>query len=135
MIHVTLTEAEVRAAVLTAAERQIENLWKRRQHAYGAEDGIGWQMHIEGCLGELAVAKWKNRYWNGSLGDLKAADVGRLQVRATTHDTGRLALHPKDSDGDAFILVTGQPPTLTLRGWCWGLNIFPGVNAGDFQGS
>jgi hypothetical protein len=74
-------------------------------------------LDIEGAAGEMAVAKLANIYWNGNMGNLKAADVGRLQVRTRSRDYYDLILHPTDPDDSAFILVVGKAPRFRIVGW------------------
>ena len=118
-IRVTLTWHEFFRAAQTGVTRQIQNLAKGRQDFNGAPEERGWQFHIEGACGECAVARALNQYWSGNLGDLKADDVGALQVRTRRlHDYG-LILHKKDPDDRIFVLVTGVAPELWVRGWLY----------------
>jgi hypothetical protein len=117
--RVRLTQDELEIAAIIAIKRSCQDIFLNRKDAYGAKREEGWQLSIEGTAGEMAVAKWCNRYWNGNLGDLKADDVGRLQVRTGWRDDSRLILHPSDRDDRAFILVTGLAPIFVLRGWIW----------------
>jgi hypothetical protein len=119
-IDVTLTWHEVQLAADVAVRRQVQNLARARQHKHGASDRRSWQMHVEGCIGEIAVAKGLGLYWSGALGNLEADDVGPLQVRTTAYPTGRLVLHKDDDPAKAFILVTGEAPQLRLAGWMFG---------------
>lgn len=117
----TPTELEIAAAI--GCKRQVENLFKYRKDAYGAGDRMldrGWEDHIQGAAGEMAVAKWAGRYWSGNLGDLKADDVGGAQVRTRSRHDYELIIHPDDHDDRAFILVTGRAPRFVLRGWIMG---------------
>lgn len=117
---VALTEDEVRFAALVGMGRQVQNLFLGRRDAHGADKDRGWQIHIEGAAAEMAFAKFRNRFWSGNLGNLRAADVGEVQVRSTGHAGGSLILHDSDPDDDAFVLVTGRCPAFVVRGWLWG---------------
>jgi len=121
---VHLTYYEVWLAASVGVSRQLQNIRVQRTGRYGADNDTtsAWQHHIEGCLGELATAKAYGLYWSGSVGDLRAADAGPLQVRATRYRNGRLIVHPApaDSPDHAFVLVVGTPLRLTLAGWVWG---------------
>jgi len=118
IIKITLTEFEMELAALVGTRRQIQNIFGGRKDAYGADYEDGWTSHIEGAAGEIAVAKWGDKFWNGNIGDLKADDVGSWQVRTTTWQNGCLILHPdKDADDKVFFLATGLAPTFFLRGW------------------
>jgi hypothetical protein len=121
VIKVSLLPHELHIASMIAVMRQIMNLEDGRRDAYGAKnDASGWGLHIQGACGEMAVAKTLNRYWNGALGDLKASDVGRYQVRTRTSHSYDLIVHPSDPDDSAFILVTGVPPHFQVHGWMLG---------------
>jgi hypothetical protein len=119
-IRVDLTPVELELAAFIASKRQTENLFKRRPDAHGAPREGGWQLHVEGAAGELAVAKWADKFWSGNLGDLDADDVGRIQVRTRSRHDYDLIIHPSDPDNRAFVLVTGLAPHFVLRGWIWG---------------
>lgn len=117
---VELTTAEMILAGSVGVIRQSTNLSDGREDAHGAARDNGWQLHIDGALGELAVAKFLNLFWSGQLGNLRADDVGSLQVRTTTHDAGRLLIHKTDPDDKVFVLVVGYAPSLRLAGWILG---------------
>lgn len=116
-IRIHLTAAELNLAARMGCMRQISNLYKDRQDAYGCPLTVGWQVHIEGCAGELAVAKHLNLFWNGNFENLKADDVGHFQVRTADSHGKRLILHDKDPDERPFILVTGMAPNFLIQGW------------------
>ena len=113
---IILTWPEAVQAAQVGCMRQIQNLKNGLYDRYGAEAYDGWTFHVEGACGEIVVAKFFDRYWSGSIGDLKAADVGPLQVR-TTKPGGDLRLHKRDEDDKAFILVTGRCPNYEIVGW------------------
>jgi hypothetical protein len=68
----------------------------------------------------MALAKLLNVFWSGAIGDLRAKDAGRLQVRSTSRSDGCLILHDKDPDDDVFVLAIGFSPTFKFRGWITG---------------
>lgn len=115
MARVELTLAETLLAAYAGAMRQVENLKKDRTPYHGAGDKQDWQLHLEGCLGEMALAKHLNVFWSGK-GGFRAPDVGELEVRTTRHENGRLILHPADSDDATFYLLTGVNGTYDVRG-------------------
>jgi hypothetical protein len=118
--RVTLVESELLHAATTGAIRRISAIRNGRQPVYGSPAGGLWDVDIEGCCGELAVAKWFGVYWNGNMEKLRADDAGNLQVRTTAAHSNRLILHPRDPDDRAFVLVTGVAPTYVLQGWIMG---------------
>jgi hypothetical protein len=122
MVDVTLTWSELTTAAFIAIRRQIQNLANGRPDRFGAPVEDGWTLHIEGAAGEMAVAKAAGRYWCGSLNDLKADDVGLLQVRTRSRHSYELILHPGDPDDRAFVLVTGRAPAFRIHGWIMGVD-------------
>src|SRR3954469_18056690 len=121
---VELTWPEVTHASHVGIMRQISNLRDGRRERHGAEKGEGgpFQRHIIGAIAEKGIAKQRNVYWSGAHGNFKAKDVGKVQVRATEHQNGRLILHDDDKDEDLFIcarviLLPDCIPTVFLPGW------------------
>lgn len=120
MVTVTLTESEMTLAGNVAVQRYAQNLSRGKREMFGAEDRYGFQYMIDGTFGECAVAKWRGKFWNGSVGNLLAKDVGELQVRTTRMDPPVLILHDKDQDDDVFVLVSLSRNTATIHGWVYG---------------
>lgn len=120
-MKVNLTHTEILYASAIGCMRQVQNLKKRRKPAYGSGSNSDWQLHIEGALGECAVAKALGIYWSGAIGDLKAGDVDNIQVRTTAHKNGHLIMHPEDDDGAIFLLVLGANGQYNIAGWILGL--------------
>lgn len=118
-IPVVLAPAEMMQAATVGLIRQLQNLRDQREPAHGAGDEKDWQKHVEGALGEFALAKVLDRFPSGAHG-FRARDVGKWQVRTTRHPDGRLILHHSDADDDRFVLVTGVNGDYVLRGWILG---------------
>ncbi len=119
-VTIVLTEEELVEGGTIGVRRQAENIRRNRPDAYGCKPEVGWQVHVEGALAERSVAKLLGAVWTGNLGDLKASDVGRYQVRSTSHPNGRLIIHDRDADDDVFILITGLNGTYHAHGWIMG---------------
>ncbi len=119
-IEVVLDSYEMRQAAQAGVERHIESVSNGRRDRYGMSDVFGWQHHIEGAMGELAVAKVLDLYWNYGVNVFKGPDVGDLQVRTTHRDTGNLLLHEADSPTARYVLVTGINGHYVVRGWISG---------------
>jgi hypothetical protein len=96
--------------------RQLQNLRDGRKPAYGAGDEMDWQIHIEGSLGEGALAKYHGVY-HGGIGKLRAPDVGVVDVRTAAKHSHRLMIHPPDPDDRVFWFVTGTNGKYQIRGW------------------
>lgn len=120
--EVCLSWMECFDAVVAAAVRRLDALFKNHGNRFGERerDETAWSSEIEGAGGEIAVAKCTGRYWGGA-GTFRGADVlgGGWQVRQTTLATGCLRIYEHDPDHKAFVLVTGQMPLYTVRGWLY----------------
>jgi hypothetical protein len=117
--RVTLTPYEIRIASTIGVERQVESVLKRRKDAFGFE-GLGWSEHIEGAMGELAVAKTLDVHWGGPVNVFKGDDLPGIQVRTRSSHGWQLYVRPGDSDEAIWILVTGRCPDYWVRGWIVG---------------
>lgn len=122
-MQIELNASQMMIANLVASMRQIQNIKENRKDRYTSEQGgkvtNTWQKNAESCMAEMAVAKALGIYWDGNVGNRKAADVGPYQVRHTEHEHGRLILHPPDNSEDVFILVIGENGNYKLAGWLW----------------
>lgn len=113
---VTLASHEVLMAATIGMMRQISAITRSLPERNG-HDGPGWNSHIEGACGELAVAKLLRTHWSGSINTFKVGgDVGSLQVRTRSRSDYELIIRDDDKDEDTFVLVTGQCPTYEVIG-------------------
>tara|TARA_E500000318_G_scaffold3404_1_gene3839 strand:+ start:4581 stop:5060 length:480 start_codon:yes stop_codon:yes gene_type:complete len=115
-IIVELTPFEMCQAGQAGVMRQVENLKLNRKPYYGAGSSNDWQLHIEGCLGEMALAKHLKLYWSGK-GKFRDLDVGDFDVRTSQRDWGDLILHDKDDDEKIFWSVAGKNGKYRINGW------------------
>lgn len=116
----TLTPYELHLAASVGVRRQIEAMSAGRPDRHG-HSGAGWNLHLEGACGELAVAKALGRYWDGSVNTFKkGGDVGAVQVRTRSKHEYELIVRQGDRDSDVFVLVTGVAPSYRVRGWLRG---------------
>jgi hypothetical protein len=106
-------------AAAVEVERRSQNIEHGRSTRYGAPID-SWTPGIEGAIAEMALAKLLNVFWSGAVGDLRARDAGRLQVRSTSRPDGCLILHDEDADDDIFVLAIGVAPTFKFCGWITG---------------
>ena len=130
-VIIELSYQQMTTAAMIGVRRQISAMAKRRQHwgVLPSSETEAFDNHIVGCHGEMAVAKYLDRYWSGAIGDFAAADVGaRIQVRASNHPRANLCLHPPpsaaekrgDKPGDYFICARVLLPAVHLMGWMRG---------------
>lgn len=120
-MKVKLEQWEMQLGAMAAIQRQTENLLLGRRPAHGAGTKNDWQISVEGCLGEMAVAKALGMYWSGK-GIFRGGDVGDYQVRTAGQDHYRLILHPEDPDDAIFFLVTGRNGEYIIKGWIRGVD-------------
>lgn len=112
---IKLTLAEMLLGAQAGCQRQVQNLKNKVQHAYGAGNDDDWQLNIEGALGEMALAKYLGVYWDGK-GQMRAPDVGNVDVRTRSQHYYDLILHPNDPDDRRFYLLTGQNGEYQVHG-------------------
>jgi hypothetical protein len=119
--EVILTKYEMQMAGSVGLSRGIESISAGNKQAHGCS-GDGWGQNIEGAYGELAFAKFINRYWSGSVNTFKdGGDVGDIQVRTRSKHHYDLIVRDGDRDNDIFVLVTGLAPSYLIRGWIKGI--------------
>ena len=113
---VVLAQHEVLMAATVGIMRQISAINRSLRDRNGHE-GAGWNLHVEGACGELAVAKALGVHWSGSVNTFKlGGDVGSFQVRTRSQSDYELIVRDDDRDEDTFILVTGQCPNYEVVG-------------------
>jgi len=119
MIQIKLTYGQIMMAAHVALMRRTSNMLRQIAPKHGASNGEGsWEIDINGCVGELAVARYLNLFWCGSLNDFKARDVGGMvDVRSRTKQHYELILHPDDPDDVPFVLAWVNLPYVELSGW------------------
>ena len=111
-----LSPAEIQAAAYVGLSRQVQNVVNGRIRAYGQKSDLSWERHIEGALGEAALAKYLNLYWSGLEG-MRSPDVGRsIEVRVTTNHSYNLYVRPHN-EGLYYFLLTGCNGDYYIRGW------------------
>lgn len=120
MIEIELTDDEMQVAVWVGAMRRVGAIRKGLQYRNGPPQypGQEWAIDIVGAAGELACAKYLGLYWHGLSPLARGCDVaGNVDVRSSLRDDAPLIVRDRDADDRPFVLVTGRPPLLTLRGW------------------
>lgn len=119
MADVALTPTEIMQGALIGVMRQVQNLKAGLKDAHGAGLDSGWQLHIEGAMGEMALAKYLNCYYGGT-GKMRASDVCKFDVRTSSKHFYNLIVHEKDPDDRVFWLLTGCNGVYVVRGWIKG---------------
>lgn len=115
MIEVKLTPAQMLIAAQVGVQRQVQNLARGNKDAHGASTEVGWQINIEGAMGEYALSKYLDKFWDGK-GEWGLCDVGDFDVRTRSRHYYDLIVHDSD-DGDRFIfLITGLNGSYRIHG-------------------
>lgn len=120
---VLLTPMELLQGAMTGAIRRITSITRamdKNKHA----DKSDWATDIDGALAEIAFAKWRKVYYRPSNMSLKEPDVGKVQVRSTSHALGHLIVRPNDKKNAAqpFALGITDAPYVRLIGWKFGVD-------------
>jgi hypothetical protein len=118
-VGVRLTYGQLSMAAHVAVMRNASNILKEIAPKHGASNAEGsWEMNINSCCAELAVARYTNRFWCGTFNNFKARDVGGLvDVRSRSREDYDLILYRDDPDDVPFVHVWSHSPDFTLWGW------------------
>jgi len=121
-VWTTLTLPEILSATNVGVIRHYESIKDGRKPDPTLNSSTNWLfMDIEGALGELCVAKIRDRYFSATINNFKDADLGEdVQVRTTSNHDYSLIVRPKDDPNHFYFLVTGMSPTFCVRGWIKG---------------
>ena len=120
---ILLTPMELLQGAMTGVIRRITSITRsleKNKHA----DKSDWATDIDGALAEIAFAKWRGVYCRPSNMSLKEPDVGKVQVRSTSHALGHLIVRPNDKKNAAqpFVLGITDAPRVRLVGWKFGVD-------------
>ena len=122
MVRVELDNIEVGVGHYIGTMRQAAV--ELSQHAVSYTGRDLYEDHIMGALGEMAVAKGLDLYWDASVNTFKSRpDVSDFEVRTTTYRPPRCSIYVSDRDDGAarYILVSKISKTeYDLLGWATG---------------
>tara|TARA_R110002051_G_scaffold24864_1_gene61275 strand:- start:771 stop:1373 length:603 start_codon:yes stop_codon:yes gene_type:complete len=134
---IKLSEREMLVGASSGIQREVECLrssgggenaisnYERKNNSIGP--GGLWNNHVEGALGEIAVAKYLGMY-PGGITDAKATDVGdHYEVRTRPYSYYELFVRKrekKDKEDKYFILAQGSYGEYTIRGWITAYEVF-----------
>lgn len=116
-IPVELSWPELLLAVNAGVMRRLNAVRNGRKEEYGRHPAASWNEDINGCIAELALAKYLGIFWSGTVGRLDLPDVGTLQVRSKTEVGHRLVIRRSDKDAEPFVSVLVGIPVCHLCGW------------------
>lgn len=118
---VTLAPHELHMAAAVGLRRQVSAVAANRKDRHGLNPEDGWRVHIEGACGELAVAKYLGKYWDGSVDTFRSLpDLGNVEIRTRSRHDYELLIRPDDDPNKYYILVTGTAPCYRVRGYILG---------------
>lgn len=117
-MKVKLTWAEMLHGAQIGVMRHLKNrILDRRRDGYGL-DSLGWNENVHGALGELALAKALNVYWQSTTGGHnKRPDVGGYEVKTICERNHRLIVRDNDADEKMVALVYGRDDEFEIMGW------------------
>jgi hypothetical protein len=114
-----MKKKELLLAAIGGVTREIQDMMKRRRHRWACGADRGWGNHIDGCIGEFALAQQLDRSW--SPGIVGAPDLAcGIEVRASRHEKASLILHPSDHDDKIYVLAWLHWEYVAIPGWLWG---------------
>jgi hypothetical protein len=120
MKRVDLERYEVILGAFVGINRETASLKSDEYNKVQNKD-FGWHTNIEAACAEIAFAKFKGVYWNGSVNTFKRPDVAGYQVRHTRYtENGHLIIYRNDNPEEVFVLVTGTHPVYFVHGWMRG---------------
>lgn len=132
---ITLNQNEIMLARTIASFRQgLNRMANVKNHYYNGSDGF--KNDLLGVCGEIAVARRFNIYLDLTFqprsggSDVTLRSGKTADVKTTDRADGRLVVPKWKEDGkksDYYILVTGDLPTFTLRGWASADEVFSSV--------
>lgn len=119
-VEVRLSLTEANAAAMIGVLRNLRSVFDDRKDKLNIGKGY-FQAHIEGALGEMAVAKALNIHNPLTVNTFKDADLGVcLQVRTRSEHWHDLIVRENDSSDEIYILCTGSCPEFKVHGWVYG---------------
>lgn len=130
MITITLTEWEYKQCVDVATTRMSVSIGAKLTDIAPDGEIRSYKERlikdIVGVCGEVAVAKAAGLYWSPTVNTFhgKPDIEPNLEVRTTENparaDSDCLIVRDNDPDERVYIMVTGEPPVMTIRGWIRG---------------
>lgn len=116
-----LTWDEIALAAKVGVEMRVSNLSKGRSFEGGRGD-LGFDRHVQGELGALAVAKELGLDYAPVIGELDTytGDLAGLQVKTTTIGSGSLIVRPHDPEEFPYVFAVIALPDVHVRGWMLG---------------
>ena len=113
---IELNANEVLVAGYVGMRRNAEATYKKRKSRFPEKvKGELWGFHIEAAHAELAVCKYLNIYWGFGVNTFHVPDVVNTNLEIRWSSRPNLKVRPDDSG--IIVSVTGQCPTMEIKGW------------------
>lgn len=125
-VWVTLTLSEMLhgATVGTIRHFEAETAGRASSRNFYSSNKDLLTAHVQGAIGELVVAKCRDRYFMPTVNNFKDADIGKnTQVRLRVQHDWDLIIRDDDNPDHIFVHVTGAGPTYCVRGWTYGKDV------------
>jgi hypothetical protein len=107
MVVIDMSPTDITMAVNEGTSRYIFNRMRRNSNRGAAPTWVEQvSREVSGCLGEIAIARWLDKFPFSLFEDRKLGDVGAFEVRTTAYETGRLLITKDDDPMAKFLLVT-----------------------------
>lgn len=123
-VDVTLDPWQYKACMDLAATRMATSNQAGWDHASTYERGylLRTTQEVMGACGEMAAALALNVFWSPSVNTFHGTSdlPGNIEVRSTTERGYSLIVRDNDPPNRIYVLVVGEPPTLTVVGWMTG---------------
>src|SRR5712664_597598 len=123
-VQIALTGDELAYCKQEALRRKLDGDRRKLNHAstYQRTDEERVEQETGGCCAEYACRKLLGAELELPFNTFhKIPDIlPDFEVRHTGHENGRLIVRSNDADDRRYILATGTPPEMTVRGWLWG---------------
>ncbi len=121
MVNITLTWYEAFMGQCIGFRRQVESDHKKLKDRPGYEETNPWLATANAACAEIAVAKYLNLFWAGTVNTFKTEpDVGGLVEVRSSYGGRRLGVRPDDIVKLPFVLAVGAAPHFILYGWEYG---------------
>lgn len=110
---INLTYDQIMLAVQMGSRRNVT----AKKKGFMPAIGMGWDIHIEGALSEVAAAKALNLWLDPSIGKQREEDLIGWNIRSTRYESGELRIEDYETDGK-FLLMIGSFDIWRVAGWC-----------------
>jgi len=109
-------------AAEVGARRNLHAIFRNCKEGAGRNPAGLWMDHINGALGEMAVAKYLGVYWPASVNTFRhEPDIPpNIEVRTRSKPNYQIVVRPNDDDTAIFVLARGQNQFFDIVGWITG---------------